>query len=576
MRSSKRFADLCFCLLLVSAVFGLYGQVAAHRFVLFDDPSYVTDNYFVLHGLTWEGIAWALTSCDLANWHPLTLLSHMLDVEVWGLRAGGHALDNVLLHACTSVVLYFVATRLTGRSWLGFAVALLFAIHPANVESVAWISQRKSVLSALFWCVTLSAYLAYVAKPTPWRYALVVLGFALALMSKSAVVTLPCVLFLLDWWPLGRLRVARRLPQFAAGPVVPAGEAPSLYRLIGEKLPLLGMSAVVCIVTFWAQKNADAMPGAGVLSVWDRIGHAGVAIPEYLKLFVLPGKLSVFYPLAATVAPGFAGGLCLGGALAVAWLLFRFFPPGFVGWSWFLGVLVPMSGLIQVGSQRMADRYLYLPMIGLALGLAWSVAALPARWRRMLPVLGLVALPWLVWLAWRTHAQVGTWQDDWTLCEQTGSGSSIPHLMANNLAVDAVISRRESEAANLLERFPVGDSVALRNLGVLSLQAGCYEAAIALLAKGVADPKAPAQAHFHLAQALVAVGRLEEARNQLALCRSKIPRQVQWRNSLELLRLRIAAPGFSVEPLAPGGAHPGQAATDCPALPKTDPAAPGR
>jgi hypothetical protein len=551
VRPSKRFPEICIGLLIAASILLVYAQVASHCFVLFDDTMYVTNNYFVLQGFTGESVKWALTNCDLANWQPLTFLSHMLDIELWGLRAGGHALTNVLLHGVASVLLFILAFRLTGHRWAGAFVALVFAIHPANVESVAWIAERKNVLSAVFWIATFLVYLDYVAKPSWCRYGVVLLSFALALAAKPVAVTLPCVLLLLDWWPLGRSGGVAPLPQFAALPSVSSGMGRRMRWLVIEKLPLLAMSAVLSLVTYWAQQNIGAMTAEHLLPLPERVAHAGVGVLEYLRMFAFPGKLAVLYPLDAAAPPSLAAAAVVGGGLVGACVVFRRFPPVFVGICWFLGVLVPMLGLVQVGSQRMADRYLYLPMMGLALGIVWLVAAIPLRWRWYRLVLGLVSVPWLAWLGWRAYAQVETWQDDRTLCEQTVTERGIPRMMANNLALDAESSLRGDDAAKMLGSIPAADVVARRNLGGVYLYQGRYEAAIPLLEEGIKVPSAPAQIHFHLARAYAAVGRIEEARRQVDICRAKIPPKVQWRNSIEILRRIVNAPGFSVEQLVP-------------------------
>jgi hypothetical protein len=345
------------CAFLVLAVAVVFAQTVNFGFVNYDDDKYVYENPHVRRGVTADGIAWAFTSNHASNWHPLTWLSHMLDCELYGLHAGGHHLTNVGLHALTAVVLFLVLWRMTLGLWPSAFVAAVFAVHPLRVESVAWIAEQKDVLSGLFFMLTLWAYLGYVRhRFSLTRYLSVIILFALGLMSKPMLVTMPFVLLLLDYWPLGRLQATWR-------------------RLIVEKIPLLLLAAASCLATMLAQQHAVVT--LDELSLPLRFGAALVSYVSYLGQFFWPTNLAVFYPHPAARLPigeAVAALLFLAAISAAAIARRRRNPYLFVGWFWYLGMLVPVIGLVQVGLQVMADRYCYLPQIGLTIAVAWSMA----------------------------------------------------------------------------------------------------------------------------------------------------------------------------------------------------------
>ena len=382
-------------------------------YVLLDDPLYVTGNPEVRQGITREGLAWALTANVANNWHPLTVLSHMLDVEVFGLAPAGHHLTSLLLHLANVLLLFAALHRMTAAAFRSALVAALFAVHPTRVESVAWIAERKDVLSGLFWMLALLAYVHYARRPSLGRYLLVALAMALGLAAKPMLVTLPCVLLLLDLWPLGRR---------------------GLRRLILEKIPLFALSAASCAATLSYQETSlaplEALP-------WDlRFSNAVVSYATYLGKAFLPRDLAVFYPFPAEIpvwkAAGAAAllllltGLALWRARRSPWLL--------VGWLWFLGTLVPVIGLVQVGRQAMADRYTYLPFIGLFLAMVWGAAELVERRDVFRPVLGALSVLAILGLAGMTRAQVRHWQDSVALFRHALAATGDNHLARRGLA----------------------------------------------------------------------------------------------------------------------------------------------
>ena len=363
-------------LLLVFATVALYYPVRSHPFVNYDDNVYVTENEQVKAGLDWDTVQWAFTTTEAGNWHPLTWLSHALDYELFELNPAGHHETNVLLHVLNALLLFWVlrqATGFTGRSWM---VAALFALHPINVESVAWISERKNLLSMMFFLLALGAYRWYVREPRSSRYAVVLGLFALGLMAKPQVITLPFVLLLWDYWPLRRMAVAD--DQSAAEP---ADESPLVQRsfswLVAEKLPMLALCAASAFITMKAQQAAGAMntvKNSFPLSI--RMGNAIVCYARYIGKALWPSHLALVYPHPGTSLEIWEVLAALVLLLAITALVLRERHRRYllVGWLWFLGTMVPMIGLVQVGEQAMADRYAYLPFIGLFIMVCWGAA----------------------------------------------------------------------------------------------------------------------------------------------------------------------------------------------------------
>ncbi len=387
----------------------LYVRGVFHEFVALDDAGYV-GNRWVRAGLSWDGLVWAFASEHSCNWHPLTWLSHMLDVELFGPGPAGPHLVNAVLHGGATVLLFLFLGASTG--WIGSSalIALLFAVHPLRVESVAWVAERKDVLSGLLFFATLLAYLRYVRRGTFASYALVLFAFACALCAKPMVVTLPCVLLLLDLWPLGRWRADAAAPR-------------ALVRLALEKVPLLALSAASSALTLWAQGSCGALSDMEALPIGARVSNALESGVLYVAKTLWPTGLCVYYPhpglggvevawSGATWVAAVLLGLATSGALWAA----RSHPWWSVGWFWFLGMLAPVIGIVQVGSQRMADRYAYLPQLGLLVALVFGLRqALPgARARLAASAAGIAAASVLAVLAFR---QVATWKDSFTLLE---------------------------------------------------------------------------------------------------------------------------------------------------------------
>ena len=409
--SSKLFQSpaqrtLLLCLLLTAVVLVVYNPVIHNGFLNYDDDRYITDNPHVRTGLTWATVKWAFTTNYEANWAPLSWLSHALDCELFGLNPAGPHYVNVLLHAANAVLLFLLLRSATGFRWRSLMVAVLFALHPMNVESVAWAAERKNVLSMLFFLLALHAYGWYTRKPALLRYAVLFFLFALGLLSKSQIITFPFLLWLWDYWPLYRI-----FPLAAADTRMPGGNPTTLWRgwLVMEKVPLLLLSAASAAVTMKAEKEAIAQ-----YSLLLRLETAVISYVHYLGKAIRPSQLVVLYPHPTKLYPAWQVGAAVLVLLLVTTLVLRTRDQRYlaVGWFWFLGSLVPMIGLVPIGAQAMADRFAYLPFIGLFLMLTWLVAdgakvrKIPTKWVAM------PAVCYVLLLGTFTYRQVGYWHDD--------------------------------------------------------------------------------------------------------------------------------------------------------------------
>ncbi|VAX05601.1 Tetratricopeptide TPR_2 repeat protein [hydrothermal vent metagenome] len=411
---NNKYSSLYICLSLIIVTGMVYWQVGQFEFLDWDDELYVTDNKNVQAGLTVKSIGWAFTTLHATNWHPLTWLSHMLDVQLFGLDSGWHHITNVIFHIASSLLLFLLLRRMTGGLWQSAFVAAMFALHPLHVESVAWVAERKDVLSAFFGMLTLYSYALYSERPGISRYLLVVLCFVLGLMSKPMLVTLPFLLLMLDYWPLRR---------FSGRP---------LRHLIYEKIPLLMLTIASCVITYIAQSRGGAVTDTSGVSVHgeghavtfyigmgERISNALVSYISYLGKTFYPQELIFFYPFR-DIVPGWqvaASGLLIVILSALAVLLIKRAPYLFVGWFWFVGTLVPVIGLVQVGWQSMADRYTYIPLIGIFIIIAWGVPDLLGHWKRSKAVLTAAMVVTVLVSMVLTSQQVAHWRNRMALYE---------------------------------------------------------------------------------------------------------------------------------------------------------------
>lgn len=390
---------------LILSILFVFGPVLRHDFITYDDPAYITQNEVVAEGLTWSGIGWAMTAVVSNNWHPLTMLSHMLDVQLFGFHAGLHHFESLLFHLANALLVFYVLKRMTGAVWRPALVAVLFALHPLRVESVAWASERKDVLSLFFWLLTMLAYLRYTEGRSARRYAVLALLFVLGLLSKSMLVTLPLVLLLLDYWPLQRI-----------------DSKDAVRRLVVEKVPLFGISLLFAGLTIYTQYATKATASLEGYPLWVRFANAIVSYGRYVLDTLAPYNLVIIYTHPGediVLATVLLSALVVGAITLGALYVWKSRPYITMGWFWYLITLLPVIGIIQVGSSSHADRYTYIPAIGLLIALVWTLGALVERWPRVRrPTFGAIALAILAY-AGLSYAQVGLWRHDVTLFSRT-------------------------------------------------------------------------------------------------------------------------------------------------------------
>jgi tetratricopeptide (TPR) repeat protein len=467
---------------LAAAVIAVYAPVAAFDFVNFDDDAYVYGNRQVQSGLTWEGIRWAFTSVSYFYWQPLTWISHMIDCEFFGLTPGPHHVVNVVLHILNSTLLFAALRVSTGALWRSAAVAGIFALHQTRVESVAWIAERKDVLAGLFWMLALLAYALYVRDGSPRRYPLVLGAMLGGVMAKPSIVTLPFVLLILDWWPLRR-----------SGP---------WRRLVVEKIPLFTLSAVSSLLTYVGQEQMGATRLTSELSLPVRLANALISYAWYLFTFVWPYNLSVLYPyqrdISALAVSGAAAALAAVTVFAV--LRIRKQPYILAGWLWFIGTLVPVIGLIQAGSQARADRFTYIPLIGLAMASVWGAAELLSRWRAGAKVALCVFMAAVLALGSRT--QVAYWRDSITLFEHavavTENNPVAQHNLGHALAAKGRFAEALPHYREALRGNP-GHAEGHYNLGRAQWSIGQSVEAMHSMKEAIRLSPGYADAHFSLA-----------------------------------------------------------------------------
>lgn len=471
-------AELIVFSALAALVLAIYWQTVGFNFINLDDNLYVYENQVVSGGLSWASIRWAFTAVHAANWHPVTWLSHLIDVTLFGINPGAHHATNVVFHLINTILTFVVFRRYTGGLWKSAVVAALFAVHPLHIESVAWISERKDVLSTFFWLLTMLAYFNYAgggqkksdseienldaatgSNPV-FYYLLTILLLALGLMAKPMLVTLPFVLLLLDYWSLERLKTLRDLP-----------------RLIWEKIPLFALSAVSSGITIWAQRSGGAIQSLEMLSLGTRIINAAVAYAKYIVKLFYPANLSVYYPYDANFAWWQIAGsvalltgitaLCLWQINRRKYLL--------MGWLWFLGTLVPVIGLVQVGGQLLADRYTYVPYFGLFIMLVWGVSEVFARVRLNKALAAAIVCIILLVLSVISFRQTSLWKNDETLYRHSVSVTKGNYLILQNYCHALMLQERFDEAEKLCrEAIEIQPNYAesYNTLGIIQVRKG--------------------------------------------------------------------------------------------------------
>ena len=516
-----------FCFALVLITFATYLPVLHNSFVNYDDVDYVTQNRHVQQGVTFSTFSWALTSTEAGNWHPLTWMSHAVDFELFGLDPAGHHFSSLLLHAANSVLVFLLLLRITGAAWRSVAVAALFALHPINVESVAWVAERKTVLCMFFFLLALGAYGAYVARPDRKRYAAVCIFFVLALAAKPLAVTFPFVLLLLDFWPLQRFEL----------------DSSSLRKqthLLFEKLPLFALSLASCVITLFAQR--PAMKTIDAIPFRERASNALFSYVMYLWKALWPAHLSVFYAPQGHRLSAWQPVLCALFLVAVTAVFLKLSTRKYliVGWLWFLGTLVPMIGLIQVGEQGMADRYAYLSFLGLFVIAVWGVADVCAEMKLTPIVPAALTASILIALACLTWKQVHTWKDTVSMwshsLEVTPANFVAEDSIGTVLLEDGFKSTGENcvdqalvHFQNAIRIYPA-DALGHLNVGFCLQSRGRFGDAIAQYQAGLQSARSQylrSRAYLNLGGAYDDQGLLEPARNYFQRAAAIAPRDPQ-------------------------------------------------
>jgi protein O-mannosyl-transferase len=473
---SPREQTLVAVLLLVASTMLLYKPILHHQFVMYDDVLYLVQNGHVQNGLTWANVRWAFTAVAAENWHPLTWISHMTDVQLFRFNPMGHHLDSMIWHALNVLLLFLLLRTATGFVWRSATVAALFAFCPLNVECVAWVAERKSLLSTTFFLLAFFAYGWYARRPNPARYLTVAFVFALGLMSKPMVITLPILLLLADYWPLGRI-------SFGSANSDNSASLKRFASLTVEKIPLLVLSAASAAITIYAQKVGGNLTSTAQVPIPTRVENAIYSYVLYIAKMFWPSHLAVFHPYPSlNLWMVSAAGLTLLAITATVWR-YRSNGPLAVGWAWYLITLLPVIGFIQVSNQGWAERYAYIPFMGLFVAIACTAADLAKRlsWNRL--VLASAAIAAVLAYAWVSRVQIGYWQNSYTLFAHA----------------DAVTSR---------------NGVAKTSLGILAYTAGHFDVAERYYREAIEDMPNLGEAHNNLQQLLIREGRVEEAQKE--------------------------------------------------------------
>ena len=511
--------ELIVCFFLVLIILAAYWQLPTHDFLVFDDIKYITNNTHVHEGITWKNLAWAFSSTDFGYWHPLTWLSHMLAFQLFSLKFGMHHLTNLFLHIANTLLLFMVLKRMTGALWQSAFVAAMFALHPLNVESVAWASERKNVLSTFFWMLTMLTYVRYAERPGFYRYLLTIFVFVLGLMAKPVLVTLPFVLLLLDYWPLCRFNLARlrsdnqqthttKITGFQRSPVL---------RLVLEKIPFLSLSAVCIYLSSLSIQRFGIVISTASVPMKLRIANALVSYVSYIKKMVWPHNLAVFYPHPQTLPlwQTVGAGLLL---LCISFLVFRALrskPYLTVGWLWYMGTLVPAIGLVQAGLwPATADRFAYVPLIGLFMVIAWGVPDLVVRWRHRKAGLAVIAATLFPFLMATTGLQLRHWQNGVTLFTHnlnvTDNNSLAHYELGNALKQKGKFKKAMFHYSKALQINP-NYVEAHNNLGYTLTRQKNYQDAIYHYNEALRIKPGYAEAHNNLGTALLDQGNDKEA-----------------------------------------------------------------
>jgi tetratricopeptide (TPR) repeat protein len=524
---------IAMCLFLMVVTLIIYWPVQHYGFIRFDEEQYVTHNPHVQGGLGKEGVLWAFSALEAGFWHPLTWMSLMLDYTWYGLNAGGYHWTNVLLHLACTLLLFLVLNGMTGAVFRSGLVAALFALHPLHVESVAWVAQRKDVLSGLFWMLAMGSYVWYARRPGWDRYLLVLVFLILGLMAKPMLVTLPFVFLLLDYWPLKRLQDRRSAGVLETLPTPTS----STVRLIVEKAPLVAIAAVFSVIALMAEDRAGALPSLARFSMEARFSNAVVSYGVYLWKTIWPFDLAVFYPHpgAWPLSWVLGSGIFLLAASVFVVYEREQFPYLAVGWFWYLGVLLPVSGLIQVGSHGMADRYTYLPLIGIFLIIVWGIADLAAGLKIRASVVVAAACVLMVLLMGVARQQVMVWKDSKTLYEHALEATKKNYLAHSNLAATLMdLDRSDIAERHLIEALRIRPhyAVAHYNLGICLYRRGAWDKAAEHFSQAVLENPLYTKARIAWGDALLRKGDYRQAILRYEEALLKVPDRADVHNNL--------------------------------------------
>jgi len=512
--------DILICLFLVLSILIVYWQVINYEFVGFDDDLYVTSNSHVKNGLTVSSIIGAFKSTYASNWHPLTWVSHMLDVQLYGMNPGSHHMTNVLFHIVNSMLLFIVFKRMTGRIWQSALVAALFALHPLHVESVAWVAERKDVLSTFFWMLTMYAYAWYVEHPGIKRYLSALLFFILGLMAKPMLVTLPFVLLLLDYWPLRRFQFRNSQDNSRN-----SFQTSAMLPMLWEKAPFFIVSIASSVVTIFVQKSGGAIGPLEVYPFSTRIANVLVSHINYIGKMFWPSSLSVLYPYQEYLAYWqIAGAFILLISISLLGIKALQRRPWFtVGWLWYVGTLVPVIGLVQIGTQAMADRYTYIPLTGLFIIIAWGVPELMSNWYYKTKGLAIISAAVFLILMRTSSIQVSYWENSISLYEHAINVTSDNYIIHNNLGFALTARGKWGDAIkNYQEALKINPDfeTANLNLGIALLAQGKLDKCIEYYQEVLRAKPRYAKVHNNLGNMLLRKGEIENAIDHFreALC----------------------------------------------------------
>jgi protein O-mannosyl-transferase len=539
--ASVAHVDLVIILVLIVVTFAIYGQVIRHQFINLDDASYITENSMVTHGLSPKSIAWAFTTFYASNWHPLTWISHMIDCQLFGLNAGGHLLVNSLIHSVNAALVFWFLLRATGARWPSAVVATLFALHPLHVESVAWAAERKDTLSTLFGLLSLIAYVRY-AKSLSWKdYALVAGALALGLMAKPMLVTWPLVMLLLDYWPLERFEKSEVKSQWS-----------TVRDLVIEKIPLFIIVAVSCAVTYAAQSHGGAVRTFVESPIWLRLPNAAIAYAKYVWLTLWPHNLALFYPYTDINGWNFINAAIVLIAITAFCLSQKKQRPCLiVGWLWFLGTLVPVIGIVQVGGQAMADRYHYIPSIGLFTAVVFGLLDVVTQTRNVLKIALTFTIAVLAILAILTFRQIQLWRNTFTLFEHTLRIAPTKNLpIEYNLGLAfGEIGEYDEAAAHFEKALAIDQNfpLALLTMGVTRAKQGRTTEAIDFYQRAIRVKPNLQQAHAGLGLALIRQRKVQEAAKELREAARLDPTDSETRTNLALVLAELGQISEAIE-----------------------------